>query len=130
MANSSETTATVYQLFRGNHRENMEARAAEDIRHETRCNDRDAIAEAELARFYEEVGEEIFSHDDVERILPRVWARWNRGSGEESVTFAKAKTRSLEVGDVVAIDGDAYLVAPVGWDEIEVGDGEAIETAA
>jgi len=131
MAPDSTTTATVYQLYRGNHREDPDEMAAEDIRFEIRGDGRDAIAEPELARLYDEVAEETFSYDDPNKILPRVWARWNRGSGEESRTFLNAETRSLEVGDVVVIDGDHYLVEPFGWEEFDPRTAaDAIEATA
>ncbi|ERJ05103.1 hypothetical protein HLRTI_002902 [Halorhabdus tiamatea SARL4B] len=120
----SSTTATIYQLHRGNQREDPDAMAAEEIRFEVRGDGRSALSEAEFSRFYQEVGTESFSHSKVESIQRSVWARWNRGSGEESVSFIEAETRSLEVGDVIEVAGDYYMIAPFEWAEIAVGNEE------
>jgi len=51
----------------------------------------------------------------------QLWREWNRGSGYESEAFLSQRTRSMSVGDVLERDGTYTAVAPVGWQEIEVG---------
>lgn len=55
--------------------------------------------------------------------LADLWERWNRGIGQESETFIEAETRSLSVGDVVVLDGDAYRCDRIGWTPIELREG-------
>lgn len=122
---TTTATATVYQLHRGNHRSDPDGMAAEAIRHAVRIEDSIELTKAEFDRFYDEVGVEEIEYEDAdtEEILGAVWQRWNRGSGAESRTFIDAKTRSLEVGDIVEIAGMYHLVEPIGWDEIQFGAG-------
>jgi hypothetical protein len=70
-----------------------------------------------LIEHYELVGEE----EVVD--LSDLWERWNRGSGQESQAFIEAETRSLSVGDVVVLDGDAYRCDRIGWTPIELREG-------
>lgn len=69
---------------------------------------------SDLIEHYDLCGEE-----DVDD-LADLWERWNRGSGRESQAFAEARTRSLSVGDVVVLSGEAYRCDPIGWTAIEL----------
>lgn len=52
------------------------------------------------------------------------WRQWNRGSGYESSEFTDAEERSMSIGDVVEIDDQYYLAAPIGFEEIDIYDEE------
>lgn len=130
------TTATMYQLHRGNHRTDPDGMAAEDLRREVRDAgygeefdevDFRAIGAAEFDRLWDEVGAENFPGGEFEEhgeILTQLSRRWNTGSGFESKAFKRAKTRSLEVGDIAEVEGTYYLVMPMGWCEITISDDE------
>lgn len=128
---SNTVTVDVFQLYRGNRREEDRAAAADDVRFEVRHHDRDTLTHAAFNRLYDHVGSEPVNRDNepddpdeaTSIALGLVWHRWNRGSGRESQTFIDAETRSLEVGDVLALNGDLYLVAPIGWRKVELGTG-------
>ena len=85
--------ATVYQLADG------ESERPREIRHDPKGAN---LSIGDLIEHYELVGEEKVVD------LSDLWERWNRGSGQESQAFIEAETRSLSVGDVVVLDGDAY----------------------
>ncbi|WP_254810655.1 hypothetical protein [Natronosalvus amylolyticus] len=119
----------VYQLLRGDRRENDRAARADDIRFEIRHRDRTCIDTADFEALYECVGTETVTlegdndrteDDIIARVLSRVWHGWNAGSGRESRAFYAAETRSLEVADVVSVDSEHYLVLPIGWEAFEL----------
>jgi hypothetical protein len=74
---------------------------------------------ADLIEHYDLAGEE----EVVD--LSDVWERWNRGSGRESQAFVEAETRSLSVGDVVVLDGDAFRCDRIGWTSVAIREGES-----
>ena len=56
--------------------------------------------------------------------LSDLWGRWNRDGSRESRAFVEAQERSLSVGDVAIIDGDAYRCMRDGWTSIELREVE------
>ncbi|EMA43567.1 MULTISPECIES: hypothetical protein [Halococcus] len=105
--------ATVYQLADG------ESERPREIRHDPNGA---SLSIGDLIEHYELAGEE----DVVD--LSDLWERWNRGSGQESQAFVEAETRSLSVGDIVVLDGDAYRCDRIGWTAIELcEDGQTAE---
>ena len=72
------------------------------------------LSVSDLIEHFRFVGE-----DDV-LDLSDLWGRWNRGSGRESRAFVEAQERSLSVGDVAILDGDAYRRTQEGWTSIEL----------
>ena len=101
--------ASVYQLADAGER-------PREIRHDPSAAD---LSIGDLIEHYEFVGEE----EVVD--LSDVWERWNRGSGRESQAFVEAETRSLSVGDVVVLDGDAFRCDRGGWTSIVLREGES-----
>ncbi len=75
---------------------------------------RTPLTMSDLIEHYEFRGEE----DVID--LVDLWKRWNRGSGRESQAFLEAGTRSLSVGDIVVLDGQAYRCERIGWTAIEL----------
>lgn len=67
------------------------------------------------------------SHTDEEQIeehlLQEVFARWNNGSGQESKSFIRNNQQeravSLSSGDIVRIEGKAFLCKPIGWKHLQ-----------
>lgn len=64
-----------------------------------------------------------FGHEtesnDAHVILEEIFAQWNSGSGQECERFTRDRnTRSLSVGDYVMVNGQWYLCAPFGWNEV------------
>lgn len=55
-------------------------------------------------------------------LAEKVWERWNRGSGSESPTFLRARTRSMCVGDLVMIPAleVALVCDSFGWETVAV----------
>lgn len=101
--------ATVYQLQDGT------AERPRDLRHDPEGT---TLSVGDLVEYYRIAGEE----DVVD--LVDLWERWNRGSGRESRAFIEAETRSLSVGDVVVLDGDAYRCERIGWTEIKLREAD------
>ena len=101
--------ATVYQL------DDSAAERPREIRHDPNGASRSV---GDLVEHYERAGEERVVD------LSDLWERWNRGSGRESQAFVEAETRSLSVGDVVMLDGDAYRCERAGWTPIELREGD------
>lgn len=101
--------ASVYQL-------DDDGERPREIRHDPSTAD---LSIGDLIEHYELAGEE----EVVD--LSDVWERWNRGSGKESQAFVEAETRSLSVGDVVVLDGDAFRCDGVGWTSITLRVGES-----
>jgi len=101
--------ATVYQL------DDSAAERPREIRHDP--NEANLSA-GDLVEHYERAGEERVVD------LSDLWERWNRGSGRESRAFTEAETRSLSVGDVVVLDGDAHQCERAGWTPIELREGD------
>jgi hypothetical protein len=64
---------------------------------------------AEFVTHYRKAGE------DRAASLGEVWRQWNAGSGGESEAFRAAEERSLSVGDIVVLDGEAHLCERIGW---------------
>ncbi len=130
-------TLDVFQLYRGDWRTEGRAARADDIRQEVRHGDQAAVSYAEFSRLFDHKGTETVTvaveNTDEESVvssaLGRLWGRWNRGSGRESQTFVEAETRSLEVADLVAVDGDLFFIAPIGWREVEIGTADDSEVA-
>lgn len=57
--------------------------------------------------------------------LRDLWQRWHRESEGESRPLAEAQERSLSVGDVVVLGGDAYRRTREGWTPIELREVES-----
>ncbi|WP_135666801.1 hypothetical protein [Halorhabdus rudnickae] len=124
--------ATIYQLHRGDHRSDTDGKIALEVRmaireegYKSLKTDGFELAEATFERLYEEVGTQsvtVGADEDagVQSGLSEVWHKWNRGSGKESEAFIEAETRSLEVGDLVEINGTFYISAPSQWAEVEL----------
>lgn len=121
-----EKEATIFQLYRGNHREETDAKAALDIRWMIRESERDddlEMASQTFERLYDQVGTdsvEVGTDDTDHDVLSTLWHGWNMGSGRERQSFIQAQTRSLEVGDIVELEGTLYMVAPLGWVEVDL----------
>ena len=59
---------------------------------------------------------------DPYALLNDAFERFNGGSGREDARYFGRKLRSLSVGDVVLIDGDAYSCDSVGWSPVHRDD--------
>lgn len=94
---------------------------ASDFFHETHMETPDAVSSDRFDRLYEEVGEVEVDADRLED----VWRQWNRGSGQESRYFLNKEMRGLSVGDVVEVDGEYYMAASFGWNDVEIDGGDA-----
>lgn len=85
-----------------------------DYHHETPV----ALSADEFADLYEQVGE--YDADDPED----AWRAYNRGSQQEAAAFLEQELRSMSIGDIVEIDGEYYMAASFGFDQIEIQGGD------
>lgn len=110
--------ATIYYLA-WHHSGPTEHGEATERFHEYHIETPDALSEDVFEDIYEQVGE--YDTDDPEA----VWRAYNRGSGREDPEFLDKEIRSMSVGDIVEIDGEYYMAASVGFDQIEIQGGDA-----
>jgi len=110
--------ATVYYLT-WHHSGPLEHDEASERFHEYHAETPDALAADEFGDMYEEVGE--YDVDDPEN----VWRAFNRGSGREADEFLDKEIRSMSIGDIVEIDGEYYMAAAFGFDQIDIDGGDA-----
>jgi hypothetical protein len=61
-------------------------------------------------------------HTDPCPLLAQAFERFNNGSGHEDPSYFARKLRSLSVGDVVMVNGDAYSCDPAGWSPVSKND--------
>lgn len=76
-----------------------------------------ALEHEEFTDLYESVGE--YDADDAED----VWRAYNRGSRQEAAEFLEKEIRSMSIGDIVEIDGEYYMAASFGFNEVEIRGG-------
>jgi hypothetical protein len=122
-ATSDETPrveASIYHLYRGSRREEERAMAACDLRHALRYDDKE-VPESDETRLYDYEGTDTLldPEDDDHDVLGRVWEIWNGATAPTWSDYEPSEVRSLEVGDVVTVDGRAYWCAPFGWERAE-----------
>lgn len=79
-----------------------------------------------FGRLWSLAGTEVvhkYPYEDDSHVLGVMWERWNNGSGKESDAFRQANQEkravSMSTGDIVRVDGTAYLCESVGWTELE-----------
>lgn len=92
---------------------------ASDLFHEFHIDPPDTLTESEFDELYEEVAE-TDTYD-----LEMIWRGWNRGSGYETREFVEQRTRSMSVGDIVERENEYYTCVPIGWQKIDVLEGDA-----
>lgn len=72
----------------------------------------------------EEVEVEDAAGDDEKNALNAVWQSWQNNDGltEDSEMFREAndqeRATSLSTGDIVRVEGTAYLCESIGWSEV------------
>jgi hypothetical protein len=59
---------------------------------------------------------------DPHELLNAAFETFNIGTDELAAQYRARRLRSLSVGDVVQIDGDAYTCASVGWEPVHRAD--------
>lgn len=78
------------------------------------------VAEA-IAGAYTTIGRTTMDTSDVDsldRFLEAVWTACQ--GGRRNDLYDGSQTRSMMVGDVVIVDGDAYMVAMMGFEPVDV----------
>lgn len=132
----------------------FDGNTARDIRSKIGYDDSFDVTQDKFEAHWEHEADDEILESDVSDALTGIWARWNRGSGAEcstlTTTFCKDCDetfqnprqeeahsdlyddheidghRSLSVGDIVAIDGNAYLCERIGWNKININPEAAI----
>lgn len=85
----------------------------------------DDISFADFGRWYDLVGTEAIEADDAKQALGRTFQSWQNNDGitTTSDTFREMNDQrravSLSSGDIIRVDGTAYMCLPVGWGEVE-----------
>lgn len=114
----------VFHLYRGDRTEERRAAVAERIRYALR----DGNHEVTSAQFWA-----AYDHAGVDWAcsLEETWQRWNRSPMTPyDAPIHHNEIRSLEVGDVVLLGGEAFVCHPFGWGRAEHLDAVVAQAAA
>lgn len=126
----------------------FDGQQTKQIRSKIGYDDNFELTQSQFETHWEHEANDEIPVSETEEVLTRLWPRWNRGSGQECSEFMKLsckgcdKTfpnhlkadnhakdnagheitghRSLSVGDVAVVDGEAFLCARMGWDKVDV----------
>lgn len=83
----------------------------------------DDLTFEDFGRLWTLAGTDQIDAADATTALHATFEQWNNGSGVESDAFVQAneeqRATSLSTGDLVRINGTAYLCESVGWTEMD-----------
>lgn len=118
---SDTVTVEVFHTIRGDRRHDQAAARACEVRHDVARGDQHLNA-YDFAMCYDRVGVEELafegSDECVQELVNRVVDRWSTTPAHvddgTADAYEPAEMRSMEVGDIIMIDGDPWMVEPVG----------------
>lgn len=73
----------------------------------------------EIDDLWEKQTEGELDTDDTDEALSALWEAYNRTGHNDHPDLDVKEMRSLSANDIVVLDGQAYLCARIGWEEIE-----------
>lgn len=83
--------------------------------------DRDITPAEAIAGAYATIGRTTMDASDVDSLDRFLEAVWTACQGPlRNDLYDGSQTRSMMVGDVVIVDGDAYMVASMGFEQVDV----------